>query len=188
MTPWFKQSLLASVMVSMMLIGAAAYANKPAVASQSQANTQAKAPVQLLFVMSAKSGNIAQSGQNYSLTLNDVNPHVLWFTDRPNRRAGFVPLSTFLDSWTKGFAGSPPNAALVHVGMEAQVVGKNQPMVMELSKPSYQQGALTFHLTDLKGDGVRMGRIEAVNIFFDGACGQADGFFNNGILVGDHRC
>ena len=128
MKPLLKTTLLASALSGAMLVGGTAYANSAAIPSH--VKIKAKAPAQLLFVLSAKSGDIARSGQSYRLTLNTVDPHVLWFTDRPNRKAGFVPLTHFLASWTKVFADSPPNGALVHVGMEAKTAGKNQPMAM----------------------------------------------------------
>ena len=167
MKPILKKMVLASALVGAMMVGGTAYADSAATVSQPADSTQAKSQAQYLFVLSAKSGDIAQSGQGYTLTLNNVDPQILWFTDRPNRKAGFVPLSTFLASWSKGFAGSPPNAALVHVGMVAKVAGKNQPMAMELSKPTYTSGQLTFKVTDLKGDKVNVGTVQRAKVFFD---------------------
>lgn len=62
-----------------------------------------------LFILSAQSGSYAEN----TLTLNDV-PHVIYFSDRPNRIVGHISLKEFVDNWSKdniSLANNPPNAA-----------------------------------------------------------------------------
>ena len=57
-----------------------------------------------------------EGGNNeYSLRLDDPSPQVVYFTDRPRRMTGAIPLAEFLDEWSQrsgGFGSDPPNAAL----------------------------------------------------------------------------
>lgn len=73
--------------------------------------------VTLLFVTSAGSGTLqpkAGSTTTYGLTLQGVDPNMVWFTDRPVRRAGSIPNNGFIQDWSRyGFEKDPPNVALV---------------------------------------------------------------------------
>jgi len=63
-----------------------------------------------LFVISGTSGSL----DGDTLTLNGV-PNVIYFSDRPNRIAGHMSLSEFIEMWNKGndsFKADPPNATL----------------------------------------------------------------------------
>lgn len=165
-----KQAIFASALLTAtIMVSSTVYASTSSKSHQTQAKTQTKSSPQLLFVLSAQSGNINQSGHKQTLTLNNIEPHVLWFTDRPNRKAGFVSLTKFLGNWTKFFAKNPPNAAMVHVGMEAKVANKDVPMAMELSQPHYKNGTLTFQVSNLNGDVVNTGALQNVKVFFDDA-------------------
>lgn len=180
-----KQTLIAGALMGTLMACGVGYASTPAKTQTVAVNHAAKkTAVQLLFVLSAQSGRITRINHGYQLTLNYVDPHVLWFTDRPERKAGLTPLTNFLDSWAKGFASSPPNAALVHVGMEPKVVGKNQPIVVELSKPHYQMGTLTFKVAVLKGERISMGEMKKISLFLDTQ--QDDGYLpDRVVLYGD---
>ncbi len=49
----------------------------------------------------------------FKLTLRKVNPQVVWFSDRPARQSGHIPVGGFARSWEGfGFVEDPPNAAL----------------------------------------------------------------------------
>jgi hypothetical protein len=53
--------------------------------------------------------------ENGQLTLNGITPTILYFSDRPQRITGHVPMEEFYDSWGEGedsFASDPPNAVL----------------------------------------------------------------------------
>ncbi len=47
--------------------------------------------------------------------------HVEWFTDRPDRMAGFTTLETFAALWQTAFAGDPPTAAIAGNDIQAVV-------------------------------------------------------------------
>ncbi len=67
------------------------------------------------------------------LTLTDVAPSTIYFSDRPERIAGHMATSTFVASWDQGddsFAENPPNAALSILGTAAP-----DDIVVELSHP-----------------------------------------------------
>src|SRR5262245_2992908 len=75
------------------------------------ATTPASASAQLLFVQTAR----GVSFEDGRLTLHDVSPTTLFFSDRPKRLAGHVTTLRFLADWDDGkdsFASDPPNATL----------------------------------------------------------------------------
>src|SRR5690606_7460730 len=55
--------------------------------------------VSLLYTVSADAGTleaVAGSAGSYTLTLHRTDPRVVWFSDRPARRAGTMPTSGFV--------------------------------------------------------------------------------------------
>ena len=101
----------------------------------------------VFFVQSAKSVEFdAGSG---ILTLKDVSPVMIWFTDRPQHLAGHETVQEFVGTWDKGkdsFAVNPPNATLSifrgdHV-LDAVVV---------LSDPRLNGNDLAYHVDILEG-------------------------------------
>lgn len=104
-----------------------------------RASTSSAAPVagsSLLGVLSAGSGSFADG----KLTLKDVAPQAVWFTDRPARQAG----TDGIEGFTKLFFASddPPNAAVNVAGASSS----QDLAVVELSKPAYDRetGTLAF--------------------------------------------
>ncbi|MEM1129479.1 MAG: hypothetical protein AAGH83_03055 [Pseudomonadota bacterium] len=65
--------------------------------------------VEFLFVMSGGSGE----ADGDTIVLHDV-PVIVYFSDRPERKAGHVPISKFLQLWNdpEGFGADSPNAVL----------------------------------------------------------------------------
>ncbi len=79
----------------------------------------------LLGVLSAGGGTFADG----TLTLTDVDPRGVWFTDRPARQAG----TEGIDAFTKRFfAGDDPPNAAVEVSSPSENLA-----VVELSDPAY---------------------------------------------------
>ena len=75
-----------------------------------QTKAPAKAP-EFLFVQTAK--DIAY--KDGVLTLQDVSPVTVFFSDRPQRIVGHVRNDLFLKKWAEGsnsFKSDPPNAVL----------------------------------------------------------------------------
>lgn len=98
-------------------------------ATPSAASTSSVPPdgAALLGVISAGGGTFADG----KLTLTDVDPRGVWFTDRPARQAGTEGIDTFTKRF---FAGDDPPNAVVEVAGDAS--SKNL-AVVELSDPAY---------------------------------------------------
>src|SRR5262245_59063054 len=106
--------------VALVLSGMALSALYPvaqlATAQTRTAEAQTKAPAtqpSFLFVQTAKKIDYKDG----VMTLYDVPPQTMFFTDRPNRVVGQVLTDKFVARWTEdkgpnGFAANPPNAAV----------------------------------------------------------------------------
>ncbi len=97
-----------------------------------------------LFVLSATSGSL----KGDTLTLNGV-PNVIYFSDRPARKAGHLSLEKFVESWDKGsdsFKADPPNASLSVLNKE----GANN-VVVELLSVEQKSGSVVFNVAVLEG-------------------------------------
>jgi hypothetical protein len=101
----------------------------------------------VFFVQSTKSVQFdAGSGV---LTLKDVSPVMIWFTDRPQHLAGHEMVQDFVGTWGKGkdsFAADPPNATL-SMFQDDQV----QDAVVVLSNPRLKGNDLVYHVEVLEG-------------------------------------
>lgn len=114
----------------------------------------------ILLVELAQSATISDG----VLTLHGVDDTVLWFSDRPIRDTGEVALATLIEAWGEGedsFADDPPNAVLTGMGDEEEVA-----IVVELTEPSFEDGALSFGYVALADD--RQGEFTNVSLFIDG--------------------
>jgi len=97
-----------------------------------------------LFVISGTSGSL----DGDTLTLNGV-PNVLYFSDRPARKAGHMSLSNFVELWNKGrdsFKADPPNATLSVLTKDG---AKN--IVVELMSVEQKSGSVIFKVAVLEG-------------------------------------
>jgi|GEM_PF-3063407 hypothetical protein len=112
----------------------------------------------ILFIVSAKSGNIQKTGRRYTLTLNQTNPKTLWYQDRPGHKAGLLPTSTFIKHWDHAFMTSRPKLALVHANLEITTGAVMQEDAMVLMNPIEHGDTVVFHLHLLKGDFVAVGK------------------------------
>ena len=111
-----------------------------------------------LFVLSATSGSL----EGDTLTLNGV-PNVLYFSDRPARKAGHISLSEFVEMWNKGsdsYKADPPNATLSVLKKDG---AKN--VVVELMSVQQKNGAVVFKVVKLEGNVT--GSFEASTLFID---------------------
>ncbi len=136
----------------------------------------------LLFVQTAKTATLtadAKTPNAYTLTLNDVNPSVLWFTDRPGRAAGSVGIKKFVAAWGNtndkdNFKVDHPNAALLSVSIEQDDSGKETAPVFTLSQPNYDaaQHRMTYHVVLVQGsDKPLKTRMKDVAVFVDANAG-----------------
>jgi len=97
-----------------------------------------------LFVLSATSGSL----KGDTLTLNGV-PNVLYFSDRPARKAGHMSLSEFIEGWNKGsdsYKADPPNATLSVLNKDG---AKN--VVVEIMSVEQNRGSVVFKISVLEG-------------------------------------
>ena len=111
--------------------------------------------VELLFVQEA-GGVRFSDGQ---LTLTDLNPHTMYFADRPDDIAGFLTYNQYVDMVYTGpdnFVDDPPNATLMTTDGDALVE-----TVLELSAKPVMEGddmvfsAVKLILGDIPAEGVR---------------------------------
>lgn len=102
---------------------------------------------ELLFVQSAGS----MSYSDGVLTLKDVAPLTVFFSDRPQRVAGHMPTKAFMQHWATGknsFEKDPPNATL-------SVFHQNAPAtdaVVELTSPKVDGSDISFRVKVLSGN------------------------------------
>ena len=111
-----------------------------------------------LFVISGTSGSL----DGDTLTLNGV-PNVLYFSDRPERIAGHMSVSKFIEMWNKGsdsFKAEPPNATLSVLNKDG---AKNA--VVELMSAKQKSGSVVFKVVVLEGS--IPGNFNAGSIFID---------------------
>lgn len=138
----------------------------------------AKQKVSFLFVLRAESGVIAKADGGYTLTLKGMDNKVLYFSDRPVRKAGFITMTQFMNDWAKGknsFQANPPNAAIVHAALKTNEKGIAQALPVELTNPKESPDGWVFHLKDLKGM-VNIGNYNGVIVFVDSGSGNVFGY------------
>jgi hypothetical protein len=96
--------------------------------------------VSYMFVQEAASGTFIKSADgNYSLTLLDVVPYTMYFSDRPEQIAGFAPMEDFI----AGFCWKYPNAALSLVDADEN----EDTVILTISKPLYDSKTRTLTYT-----------------------------------------
>ena len=86
-----------------------------------------------------------------TLTLQDVSPSTLYFSDRPERVVGHLTTEQFVEQWTEGpnsFFEDPPNAVLSYVG-----TGEDMPSdaVVVLRDPVVSGSSLSYSIEVLEG-------------------------------------
>jgi hypothetical protein len=88
-----------------------------------------------IFLQEGMNGSfIKDASGNYTLTLKEVVPYTVFFSDRPARNAGFIEMDRFL----KGFGFdiiNPPNALVMIKGGKEE----SDAIVVELTSPSYNK-------------------------------------------------
>ncbi len=94
-----------------------------------------------LFAMTSSGGALAHDDSGWWITLTGTSPLVTRFSDRPQRLAATMTPTQFAGSWRRyGFAGDPPNAALVIAGGSAGA----DVFVVELRRPRVVGTRVTF--------------------------------------------
>ena len=101
----------AAVFVSIWLSGCASSLTSASTSGSSHPSGKVVKKVDFLFVQTAK----GFSHENGRITLRDVNPLTISFSDRPDDIAGHMPTGKFVPMWSQGvdsFLSNPPNATL----------------------------------------------------------------------------
>jgi hypothetical protein len=129
------------------LAGALAFlpAATPAVEVPAAAPTMA----QLLFVQNAAGVEIGAGGK--TLTLKNLSPTTLFFSDRPVRIAGHYRTSEYLQFWKAGpdsFLKDPPNATLSVFTKDKDELSD---VVVTLRNPRVNGSDLTYDITVISG-------------------------------------
>lgn len=137
--------------------------------------------VQLMFVHTAAGIEVDATAQ--TLRLKNVEPQVLYFSDRPQRVAGHLDMDGYLEEWKAGednFGEDPPNAVLsVYVPGQSD----NTTVVIEIMQPEVDGTDITYRYTLINGTMPRAG--ENVALFIDSlGVGGGVGVGFHGVGVG----
>ena len=102
---------------------------------------------QSMFVQTAN----AITSDGTTLTLKEVTPSTLYFSDRPKRIVGHLTTVDFVDLWAEGdnsFEEDPPNAVLAFLepGDEAP-----EDAVVVIQQPRLENGQLSYSIRILEG-------------------------------------
>ncbi|MGZ6616814.1 MAG: hypothetical protein ACXVFQ_20605 [Solirubrobacteraceae bacterium] len=100
-----------------------------------------------MFVQTAR--GITSDGT--TLTLNDVTPSTLYFSDRPKRVVGHMTTADFVDLWGEGdnsFEEDPPNAVLAFLEPGDQAP---EDAVVVIEQPRLENGHLSYAIKTLEG-------------------------------------
>ncbi len=105
-----------------------------------------------MFVQQARGMSLAtdSGGMPATLTLEDVTPSTLYFSDRPQRIVGHLTTEQFIGEWADGpdsFAADPPNAVLSFIDEQ----GVLDEAVVVLNSPSLNGGELEYSVRLLDG-------------------------------------
>jgi len=136
----------------------------PLQATRAETSTQSAEPVKqadFLFVQSAKGMSFDKATQK--LTLHDVSPITLFFSDRPERIAGNMKTTAFVPFWSTGtdsFLKDPPNADI------SILEGDNlKQVVAVLQAPTLSGNDLTYTVKVIDGELPAKG--SDVSVFID---------------------
>lgn len=135
-----------------------------------------------LFVQSAKKASIKANNskeKTYTIVLENTDPLITYFADRPIRNAGEMPLYEFMELWyhknVNSFEKNPPNAVL-HV-KQTKIFTNDQvyDYALELSAPHYDKKLrkLTFTAKVLPGNVDKIpdnAVFDHVTLFIDSVC------------------
>jgi hypothetical protein len=120
----------------------------PLQAARAETSAQTVKKADFLFVQSAKEMSFDKTTQK--LTLHDVSPITLFFSDRPERIAGNMRTVAFVPFWSTGtdsFLKDPPNADI------SILEGDNlKQVVAVLQAPTLSGNDLTYTVKIIEGE------------------------------------
>jgi len=170
-----KLPMILAILASILFINTSLWAAD--VVQSKQIETAQTDKLSVLFIQAAKSADLTadpnKPGQ-YILHLKEVNPTMVWFSDRPNRMAGTLNMDHLIKVWQKGhesFAISHPNVGMVYSVFKATTTGGVSADVLTLSNPQYNANDQTLrYLAKPVGHelGIKAGSFKDVFLFIDG--------------------
>jgi len=120
------------------------------VVAQTQTQTSSAAgknqKMSALFLIKGNGFISGNQKTGFKLTLRKTDSTIIWFADRPVRKAGRMKVTDFMKAWRKGkdsFAIDPPNAVIV--------TATGASMVVKLTLLDYKDGNATFALKSIDG-------------------------------------
>ena len=102
---------------------------------------------QSMFVQTAQGA----TSDGSTLTLNEVTPSTLYFSDRPKRVVGHMTTADFVDLWGEGensFEEDPPNAVLAFLEPDDEAP---EDAVVVIQQPRLRDGQLSYSIQTLEG-------------------------------------
>jgi hypothetical protein len=161
-----------TVRISVLFLVAAFFYAPPLPLATAQTKGPTKTP-DVLFVQTAK--NVAF--KDGVMTLQDVSPATVFFSDRPKRIVGHVRNDLFLKQWTEGknsFKNDPPNAVLSIFSEKGRPTGA----VVVLNNPRLEGKNLLYDAQSLRGTLPTTGAEST--LFIDGSSSPCEPYEDNG--------
>jgi hypothetical protein len=147
--------------IALSALSASLFPLKKALAQSAQPTTGTTGQADFLFVQTAT--GMSYDAAAKKLTLVDVSPVTLFFSDRPERIAGNMTTEAFIPFWSTGkdsFLSDPPNADL-----SILEGGTLKQIVVVLKDPALENGRLTYTIEVVDGDIPAQG--SNVSVFID---------------------
>lgn len=136
---FFSYFVKSSVLFGIVLFSLLTFASN----EQKQPSFNGESKISYLFIQSASKAVIEQVPSHpdqYQLILTQIQPFVSYFSDRPNRITGIIPVNQFLDIWKNGnnsFSKVPPNVGVSGSKIHGFFNKTATSFVLELSHPRY---------------------------------------------------
>lgn len=128
---------------------AAALASMPAWVSACSSTPATEGDAQALFSLTSDQVQIQDvDGMDMTVVMKGVDPHTVWFTDRPARESGVITTEELVAQWNDGetFDTDPPNAALVlHEPSTVDDGSVTETLVAEVRDAAYDAATQTFY-------------------------------------------
>lgn len=113
----------------------------PADAETSATPASESESLSLLFMLDAEAGTLTHvDGVDYTLELTTAGERMIWFSDRPDRKAGSMGTDEFITVWPEfGFDEDPPN-----IGFTANGIADGVSIVATMTDPAYNTATAVF--------------------------------------------
>ena len=134
-----KVFCLALLTVALLAGSATSFASQSTSVGKEQTARAKQRKVSMLFVTEGPIAQMApvegQAGTyTFTMPIRTAKQPVIWFTDRPARDAGTLPMRNFVGLWsakgTNTFATDPPNVAIVYTSG-----GKEKTLIATMTSP-----------------------------------------------------